>query len=378
MTTPDAASAVRVGIVGVSPDRGWASVSHLPALAALDGVEAVAVASTRADGAAAVAGQFGVPLSFGDPSEMVHHPDVDVVVVTVKTPEHDLLVRAALEAGKHVFCEWPLGVDTSQARSLAELAERAGVCTLIGLQAVHGPGPRFVRQLVDRGEIGEVTGVSLAALTPTLYGPEISSSMAYTLDRRNGTHILTTPTGHTLAALSAAVGDLADVTSTAAVLHPEVLLTDSGERVPNTAPNEVAFSGHLRRGGVASVSVHGGAPMGAPRLSMRVVGTEGALVVGLTRPGDSINVGDWTVAIARGDGTLTPLGVPAEPALPPSLPVGPARNVALMYVELADAVREGRSARPDFATAVRFHETLEAIEKASDSGQRQSLAPYSS
>jgi predicted dehydrogenase len=368
---------VRVGVIGVHPNRGWASVSHLPALAALDGIEAVAVASTRADGAAEVARQFDVPLSYGDPYALIDHPDVDVVAVTVKTPDHEPLVRAALDAGKHVFCEWPLGVDAEQSRALAKVADLAGVHHLIGLQALYSPGARFVRELVERGEVGDLTAISLEALTPTLYGAEIVSSMAYTLDRRNGTHLLTTPTGHTLAAVSAAVGDLADVTATAASLHPQVLLTDTGERVPSDAPSEVAFSGRLRRGGVASVAIHGGTPVGAPRLSMSVIGTRGALVVGLTRPQDSINVGDWTVAIARGGGSLTELEVPVDPRLPRGLPVGPARNVALMYAELADAIGTGRPAVPDFAAAVRFHETLEAIELAAQSGQRQVLAPYS-
>ena len=46
-------------------------------------------------------------------------PEVDLVVVTVKVPHHRELVPSALEAGKHVYCEWPLGNGLAEARKLA-------------------------------------------------------------------------------------------------------------------------------------------------------------------------------------------------------------------------------------------------------------------
>jgi hypothetical protein len=61
-------------------------------------------------------------LAFGDALELISRPEVDVVSVSVKVPDHYRLVRAALETGKPVMCEWPLGVDTAQATELADLA----------------------------------------------------------------------------------------------------------------------------------------------------------------------------------------------------------------------------------------------------------------
>jgi predicted dehydrogenase len=106
---------IRVGVVGATPLRGWGTTAHLPALQALDEFEITAVSTTRLESATATAAAFGIPLAFADDAQLLSHPDVDVVAVSVKVPEHGRLVRAALEAGKHVFCEWPLGLDSGQA-----------------------------------------------------------------------------------------------------------------------------------------------------------------------------------------------------------------------------------------------------------------------
>src|ERR1700681_416439 len=120
-------SKIRVGIVGASPDRGVASIAHIPALRALPQFEIVAVCTTRQESAEAAARHYGVPLAFADADEMARHPQVDLVTVSVKVPDHYRPVMAAIEAGKHVYCEWPLGRNTDEATSMLDAAEKKGV-----------------------------------------------------------------------------------------------------------------------------------------------------------------------------------------------------------------------------------------------------------
>ncbi|GFZ92729.1 hypothetical protein GCM10008018_44000 [Paenibacillus marchantiophytorum] len=68
------------------------------------------------------ASQFGVPHAFADSNELAHDPDVDMVIASVKVPDHYDAVMATLNAGKHVYCEWPLGLNTSQAIEMNNLA----------------------------------------------------------------------------------------------------------------------------------------------------------------------------------------------------------------------------------------------------------------
>jgi predicted dehydrogenase len=322
-----------------------------------------------------VAETFGIAHAFEHPEDLIACPEVDVVAITVKAPDHAPLVRSALAAGKHVFCEWPLGVDAAEADELASVASRSSVAHLVGLQAYHSPGAVFVRSLVDSGVIGEVTGVSMAALTPGLGAPEVAPSMTYTLDPRNGATLLTVYAAHALSALSRCVGDLVDVDASSTVRHDTVAVTGTDQRLPNAGPNEVALTGRLRSGALATLAVHGGTPPGVPRLSLRIIGTAGALLVHIDEVGTAVNVGEWQIRLAARDGSLETVEVPAHPAVVPGMPI-PARNVAVMYNAFAQAVAEGAAVQPDFHMAARFQHTIETIGLAARTGQRQALAPY--
>src|SRR5579864_2891085 len=115
-------SKIRVGIVGASAHRGFASVAHIPALQALPDFELVAVCTSRQQSAEEAARHYGAPLAFSDPEQLAAHPDVDLVTVSVKVPDHYTPVMAAIAAKKHVYCEWPLGRDTVAATRMLEAA----------------------------------------------------------------------------------------------------------------------------------------------------------------------------------------------------------------------------------------------------------------
>src|SRR6266436_2005639 len=136
---------IRVGIIGASPDRGWAADAHIPALKSLsDDFEITALSSTRRESADAASKLFGVPAAFDNHQELVSSPDVDVVAVTVKVPYHLELATAALEA-----------------ETLASLAKKQGVLAVAGLQARSAPSVAYVRDLVEQGYVGEVLSATL-------------------------------------------------------------------------------------------------------------------------------------------------------------------------------------------------------------------------
>ena len=118
---------IRVGIIGANRDRGWAAQAHIPALKSLsDDFEITALSTSRQESADAASKLFGVPLAFDNHQELVNSTAVDVVAITVKVPHHLELATAALEAGKAVYCEWPLGNGLDEAEALAALAKKKG------------------------------------------------------------------------------------------------------------------------------------------------------------------------------------------------------------------------------------------------------------
>jgi predicted dehydrogenase len=369
----DTGPRIRVGVIGATPSRGWGTTAHLPALGALPEFEVAAVATTRMETARATASAFGVPLAFADAADLVACAEVDVVAVTVKVPEHDALVRAALAAGKHVFCEWPLGNGLEQAEALASLAEASGVRHIVGLQGYHSPGARYVRELIDQGYIGQPVAVSAVAGGGPA-GRHILQASAYATDRAAGATVLTISAGHLLATLARAVGPPDVISAVVALVNRTTTVTETGQVLDVTSPDQVVLAGRLGSGAALSVAVQGGTAPAAAGFELRIVGTEATLAV-RAAGGGSIHIADWAISGYRGDGPAQELPVPARLApVPASVPPGPPRNIARVYRELAGAITEQRSAEPGFATAAGWHRALDAIQRASDTGTSQDLA----
>src|SRR5215831_14533391 len=230
----------KVGIVGLKPGRGWAVRAHIPALRALsETFEIVGVANASRVSAEEAAAAIGLPRAFADVAELIAAPEVDIVTITVKVPHHLEIVKAAIAAGKHVYCEWPLGNGLAEAEALATLARAKGVLGVVGTQACVAPEIEYMRQLIADGFVGEVLSTTLVA-----YGRGWGGSIAekkvsaYLLDRANGATMLTIPVGHTLAALRSVLGEVAEVSAVLATRRTSALAVDTGETLSVSAPDQ--------------------------------------------------------------------------------------------------------------------------------------------
>src|SRR5262250_2631274 len=162
---------IRVGIVGATLTQGgsgWGANAHVPALKALSQYELKGICTSHEDTARASAAAFGAELAFHRFSDMTADPDVDLVVVCVRVPGHRELVMAGLQAGKAVFCEWPLGANLAEAEEMAGLAARSSLKTAVGLQARSAPAILYARDLIRDGYIGEVLTAHLSCVAPAV------------------------------------------------------------------------------------------------------------------------------------------------------------------------------------------------------------------
>jgi predicted dehydrogenase len=366
---------IRVGIVGANVTGSWVAAAHLPALSHLDEFVVTAVATTRQATAQAAAAAFKAPHAFADASELVGHPDVDLVVVSIKPPGHAEVIRGALAAGKHVFSEWPLGVNSAETAELANAATAAGGVHAIGLQVYHSPSARFVKHLLAEGRIGRVESASIITPGDPWGGSRIPEGLAWGTDPATGAGVLTIMVGHALAALEHLVGELVEVSSVLANLNDQVVVAETGKRIANRAPGQVAMVGRLGSGAVASLTVHGGNSTAGPDgFFLRIAGTEGTLTITPAHPGMYVGWSDWNIRVRTVEGTTTDVAVPNHyRVIPTSVPAGPPANVAALYREIAQAIAEGREANPSFTTALHYHKLLEALERASLTGTRQTI-----
>ncbi|MEU8870321.1 Gfo/Idh/MocA family oxidoreductase [Streptomyces javensis] len=361
---------IRVGIVGLSANGGWAARAHVPALAELDGYELRALSASSAESARAAGEKFGVPLTFGSAGELARSEEVDLVVVTVKVPHHRELILPALEAGKPVLSEWPLGTDLAQAEELAALADARGVRTAVGLQARSAPPLRYLRDLVTDGYVGRVLSTTMV-VSGRNWGATFRDGGDYLLDRAKGATMLTIPFGHSADALAMVLGELTDVSATTATLRPRVAHEVTGRTATMTAEDQIAVTGTLESGAVAALHFRGGNSR-ATDFHWEINGTEGDLAVKADTA--ALWMGRITLHGARGSDTgLTELPVPASYERLPKFAdrsTDPAYNVAYAYAQLLEDLTTGTRLTPDFTHAVRRHRLLDRIQESARTGAR--------
>lgn len=122
---------IRVGLIGVG---NWARYGHVPALQRLRSFQITAISSRERARADELASAFSIPHSFTDADELIEHPEVDLVAVLAPAPQHADLSHKAIEAGKDVYCEWPLTTSTEDSRKLLSYVETSSRRHLVGLQ----------------------------------------------------------------------------------------------------------------------------------------------------------------------------------------------------------------------------------------------------
>ncbi|MEV8539622.1 Gfo/Idh/MocA family oxidoreductase [Streptomyces sp. NPDC051572] len=364
---------IGVGIIGASPDHGWAATAHIPALSVLPDFALRAVSTTRRESADAAARTFGADHAFDHHEELVGCPDVDLVVVTVKVPHHLELVSAAIRAGKAVYCEWPLGANLDEAEAMADLAARADAPTMIGLQARSAPAVGYVRDLVADGQLGDVLSTTMTGTSRP--GTTVPRAHAYLADPANGATALTIAGGHSLDVMCHCLGEFDELSSITDIRLPVLRIKETGEPWPKTAPDQVAVIGRLDRGVTASAHFREGVS-GHSAFLWEINGTKGTVQVTARHAHPGIYPMAVTVSLA-GETSGTPVDIPSSYGVPAeavhaveSLGDAPAANIARSYARLARDLRDGGRTVPTFADALVRHRMISAIESSAHSGTR--------
>lgn len=354
---------VRVGIVGANADRGWAKDAHVPALRRLSDTYLIAAVSARDQELAERARvAFGAERAFGDSLALARDPDIDLVSVTVKVPEHRAVVLAALEAGKHVYCEWPLGRDVAESNEMAA-AVRPGSHVMVGLQGLCAPAVCHARQLVRSGVIGRPK--ILRGFSPTAgWSEEVPPFYTYLQDRRNGATLETIAGGHTLAVLESIVGPYVELDARTSILLKQVRVSGTDETVERTSADHMLIQGLHEGGCVSTLEVIGGV-VSSP-FKLELVGEKGWIKISGGGPG-GFQVGALSIETSFASEPMPPQAVHDL--------AGPPANVAEMYMRLAADIHAGMHTVSDFNDAVRLSRLLDAIDRASATGQRQQLVP---
>lgn len=349
---------LRVGLVGVNAEYGWGKTAHVPAIEAAPGVVLHGVAGRSKEGAEKAAKAFNARIAFESPEETASSPEIDVIAVAVRAPAHREVVLAALERGKPVYCEWPLGVNLAEAEEMASAAAAAGVLTAVGLQGRHSPWLIHVRNSIASGLIGRVASANLLADDDMPYDAWAQSN-AYMLESKAGANALTIQGGHFLDSLAFVIGEFASIRGLTGKSRDTVTIKETGVSAPMDVPDQVAVAMQTEDGAIVGAQLIGGKTPG-PAMTLLVQGTEGVLRA------TSAGYMHWRVvevAVAKkGSDAFEPVPTPDSVfTLPRADKPGPDYTLAHSYAAFADAIRSDNRFRADFDDAVLRHRMIDLI-----------------
>jgi UDP-N-acetyl-2-amino-2-deoxyglucuronate dehydrogenase len=333
---------LRIGVIGL----GMASAPHAQSLLDLqDTVEVAGVFSPSRERREAFAAQYGFPAVdsaeaiFGDPS-------IDAVLILTPPSSHLELVRRATEAGKHVLLEKPLEISLERSTELVEVAERAGIRLGVVLQLRFRKTIAEVQRAIAEGRLGEIVSVSvrLNNWRPQSYYDQPGRGTK----ARDGGGVLLTQAIHTLDQMVALAGLPGEVTGYAATSKVHRMETE----------DVVHAAMRFHNGAMGAISATTAAYPGFPD-GIDILGTRGS--ARLDPSGALLRFMDGTEETVL-DGT-TGSGVGADPMAFSN------HNHRAVLADFIAAVRENREPKVSGREARKVHRLIDAILRASESGQ---------
>lgn len=134
------------------------------------------VSDVRVEAAKALAEKYAIPFYSDNYMDIINDPEIDAVLVCSPTPTHADIAIAAMQAGKHVFCEKPVDLTIEKIRKTAEVAEQTGRKLQIGFNRRFDHNHGRVQQLVKEGKLGNVEIIKITSRDPEPPSPEYAAS----------------------------------------------------------------------------------------------------------------------------------------------------------------------------------------------------------
>jgi predicted dehydrogenase len=150
---------IGTGFMGKSHAIAWNAVK--PVFGNVPAIRLVHLGDANDELASVKAVEFGFAKSSGDWCKVIADPRVDVVSITTPNKFHAEMAIAALEAGKHVWCEKPMAPRLAEAEAMLAAQRRSGKVAVLGYNYIQNPVIRHIRKLLDEDTIGAVNHVRI-------------------------------------------------------------------------------------------------------------------------------------------------------------------------------------------------------------------------
>ena len=362
---------VRVGLIGAgfmgkchaNAFRAVAGLFDLPAVPRLDLLADVDEATARRSAAA-----LGFARSTGDWRRLAADPEIDVVAITAPNALHAEIAFAAINAGKAVYCEKPLSVDTPSARAMRDAAAAAGACTMVGFGYLRNPLMKLAREIVAGGEIGEV--VSFRGIHAEDYMADPSTPHSFRTDPAGGGGALMDLGSHVTSVARFLLGPIAAVQGVTATIHPRrPESAGSNAARPVEVDDRAVFLAEFECGVTGALEANWAAAGRKMQLAFEIAGTRGSIAFTQERMNELLLYPAEGAAGRRGFTRIE-----AGPEHPPYANFCPAPGHQLGFndlkvIEVADLLEAWAGdapAHPDFEEAYQVQRTVDAVKRSAE------------
>lgn len=360
---------IGTGFMGKAHALGWRNARAVLG-GTLPDVRMEMLCDTPMAKAEQMAAQFGFARATDDWRALVTDPAVDVVSITTPNNLHREMALAALEAGKHVWCEKPMALTLADAEEMEAASRAAGVVTMLGYNYIRNPAFQHAKRIIEDGRIGRVVHVRGWVDEDYQADPDLPWTWRAKLaDAGLGT--LGDLGCHLVSMIVGLVGPVESLVADMQVVHETRPLADGSGRSPVENEDTATALVRFANGAHGSISTSRSAWGRKNRLDWEIHGTKGMICFAQERMNELqvyLNEGP------RGEqGFRTILTGPDHPPFGAFVPA-PGHQIGfndLKVIEAAEiltAIRDGAQAYPSMTDALAFEKVIHAIAESARGG----------
>ncbi len=349
--------ALRIGFIGAG---GIVRQRHYPGLKDLPGVELAGVVNSSPESTARAAQEYGITRQFKTPEELIQSDDIDAVWIGTQPYLHSKLSIAALEAGKHVFCQARMAMDFEDAKRMHAAWKKSGKTATICAPPHYMRGDRVIRRMIKEGFLGQPYNVNIRSYADTYHSPKTPVHWRQ-IGKISG--INTQDVGMMVEVIHRWLGYTKRVTAQALTLIPQRPPAEVNQGTGSTKverPDTVTVAAEMENGALLSGLWSAVAKFGAEGNAIELYGSEGTIryQLGMDAPGSGkILAGKAT------DSALKEVTIPDAEAR--------SWTVERDFVE---AVRQGKpDPEPSFLDGLKYMEFTEAVFRSAKEGRAVDL-----